>query len=115
MTEFTQFEAVEPIVIPATEEKVYDKYWLELMIIRAPSPAQDASLTAKFRLYNDITREFAPSADSINVEVPKVFEKALSDIGFATAMEYVLRALKVELDKKITPVEETTTTTTEGE
>lgn len=111
MGEFTQFVSPEPVVIPAKEEIIYDKYWLELLLVRAPSPKSDATLTAKFRLYNDVIREFAPNSESISIEVGEVFAKAYQDLGFAQAMEMVFRALKKELDIKLTPTTTTTTTT----
>lgn len=120
MAEFTKFEAAEPVIVPAKEEIIYDKYWLETMVVRAPSPSQDAKLSARFRLYNDVTREYAPNSEFINIEIPELFIRASQDMNIAMAMEGVFRVLKTELDNKInpvtttttTPIEETTTTTT---
>lgn len=128
MADFTQFEAVEPVIEPAKPQVIYDKYWLETLVIRAPDPKQDAKLSARFKLYNDVTREFAPNVEFVSLEIPSLFATAAQDILVATAMETVFQALAAELQKKLTyvpppveeptpeepppVVEETTTTTT---
>jgi len=33
MPEFTKIEREDPVIIPATEEKVYDKYWISEILI----------------------------------------------------------------------------------
>lgn len=105
MPEFTQFENENHIVIPAIAEKIYDKYWIRLLTISAPSPQQQAKLYVEFKPCRDILdangniidkelKEPEVSGDIKLIEVDDLFALAGENQLFAQAMEYVFQALK---------------------
>lgn len=101
MSEFTKFTPAEPVVVPAKEEVVYDQYWLETFIVRAPSASKDASLSARFKLFSSTTREFSPNDETVNITINQLFSTAASKPKLAMAMEMVFQALKDELNEEL--------------
>jgi len=104
MSEFTQFENPTPITIPPVAAKVYDKFWLRLLTIAAPSTSAEASLYAEFQPCRDLTdangnpigKELKPEQDG-DIKVVRcdsLMTLAASDTEMATAMESVFIALK---------------------
>ena len=55
MSEFTEFTASTPTVVAATEEKVFDKYWMSNLRIQAGDPTRPVRLTASWMPARDIT------------------------------------------------------------
>ena len=49
MEQLPQLITDEPITVPAIAEKVYDRYWLRLLTITAPTPGEPARVYAEFR------------------------------------------------------------------
>jgi hypothetical protein len=98
MSEFTKFEAIEPVVIEAKAADTFDKYWLSTFIVRAPSPTEEARCSAVFKLYSSTTGALSPDAEQVNVDVPNLFAEASTNELVAAALEAVFVALKPKLD-----------------
>ena len=105
MSDFTQFINDAPIIIPPVEAKIYDKYWLRVLTINAPTTTGEATLYAQFRPCRDILdsegnvigkelKEPEVDGDIKVVQIDNLFNLAYSNQNFAMAMEMVFRALK---------------------
>ena len=97
---FTQFESTDPIVVPPSPEKTYDKLWMVRMIVRAGSPSEKATIMAEFVPCRDNedtgNKELKPEItedEKKMIKIDDLFALAASDIGFATAIEGVFQAL----------------------
>lgn len=88
---YTDFEAPAPVEVPAQR---CDSYWLEAMVVTAPSPKQDATLSASFRPYDTTSRMFCMDAPVVTVNIPALFTEAAQDQELAVAMEAVFVALR---------------------
>jgi hypothetical protein len=108
MSEFTQFVATTPYVKPATEEVVYDKYWMSEMNVRANDPTKPIQLRAKFVPARDMSyeanvngeittvsyKELMPNAPSVELKINDVFAAAAEDPELALTMDSVFKILK---------------------
>jgi len=110
--QFTTLENDNPVVIPAVEEKVFDKQWLSH--IRINSTPEKATVVAHLVPFNG-SEILTEPAEPIVVE--NIFEvmqdenrpEALRTL-YAQVMELLLRAIKAEKEyQKVlnTPIEET--------
>ena len=95
---FTQFDAIEEVVIPAIEEKVYDKFWLYKMEIVSQTTTS-AKCNAWFAYCRDTAegKELKPifnETDLVKISIDNLFIEAQSNVLFAQAMEMVFVALK---------------------
>lgn len=114
MPEFVQFIASEPSVVPATAEKVYDKYWLSAMRVEAGDPTKAIKLVAVFTPARDMvanvpvlgedgkptgeTQEITYKELQKNVEpkrlvIGDVFKVAMEDVEFAITMNKIFEIL----------------------
>lgn len=84
-----------PIVIPPTEEKTADKFWLQQMIINAPSFSEPANVHARLIPYNSTTGEAFPTRCVI-LNIDDVLTKAATDLQLAATMN----ALFTEIDRQ---------------
>lgn len=99
MEEFTKIEAENPVVVPAQEEKVYDKKWLSH--IRINSTPQKAIVVAHLNPYNGSDVLSEPSEDLV---IDNIFE-AMQDQErpeelrtlMAQTMEMILQTVKAEI------------------
>ena len=97
--EFTQIDNENPVVLPATEEKVYDKLWLSHIRINSPSK-NNAIAIAHLVPYNGSEVLEGPVEQ---VVVPNVFE-AMQDadrpeslkLKYVQLMELLLQTIKEE-------------------
>lgn len=108
MAEFTQFEASTPVIKPATEEVVYDKYWLKRLMVNAGSSTKPVSLTAVFVPARDMTteanvagvittveyKELMPNGPEKVLNINNVFSLAQTNNTFAATMNAVFASLK---------------------
>jgi len=99
-------------VIPASEEKIYDKYWMTQLHIIAQSPTEEAKMIAVFSPARDITvnvdgediviKELMPDAEDVKIVVPDLFERMATDIDLATVMGGVLvELIKIGQEKGV--------------
>lgn len=124
MAEFTEFEASTPVVVAATEEKVFDKYWLSNLRINAGEPTRPVRLIASWQPARDITiqvptevpveggeegetetvmvdtvvKELQKGAQPKRLVIEDLFGAAAGDSNLATALETVLAAMKAKAD-----------------
>ena len=116
MAEFTQFEASTPEVQAATEEKVYDLYWLANFRIQAGNPLKPAKMIASFAPARNVTiqvpvldeegnvtgsedkvvKELKANTEPKRLVINDLFGAAEEDPTLATALETVLIALKAK-------------------
>jgi hypothetical protein len=82
------FSAADPLVIPA---KVYDRVWVEEVIIYAPDPNGDASARVKLRRFTvvDGVAELEPDAGTW-LSVPNVLATAANDPDLAQAVSSLM-------------------------
>lgn len=94
-------EVVE--VIPASEEKVYDKYWMTHMAVVAQSTTEEAKLVATLVPARDVEieidgqpqtiKELMPDGESKTIVIKNVFERAQTNAEFGAAMTSVLNCI----------------------
>ena len=116
MSEFTQFVATTPSVEAATEEKVFDKYWLSNFRIQAGDPTRPARMIAVWSPARDITvqvpvtdeegnvtgtedivvKELQKNAQPKRLVIDDLFGAVEEDASLAAALETVLAALKAK-------------------
>ena len=90
-------------IIPASEEKVYDKFWLTQLSILAQDPTKEARIVAVLVPARDVTvnvggedvviKELMPDAENTTIVVPNLFERMASTPSLAIAMGAVLNEL----------------------
>jgi len=86
-------ESNEPIVVPATQEKTYSKYWMKSLSVYAPSPTEKTSLTAVFIPFDGQGSVLAEGHETI-LSQDDLFAVAGQDPSVAQAMGAVLIAMK---------------------
>jgi hypothetical protein len=91
MSEFPTFTNLEPLIIPAKEEKVYDKLWLHRMIIEAPNPQVKSTVYMEFTPYDG--KGLMQEAPLTYNTIPDAFGLAGKDPLFAQTMGMVFMML----------------------
>jgi len=105
-----EHEVVE--IHPATEEKIYDKYWMTQLHIIAQSPTEEAKMIAVLSPARDITvnvggedvviKELMPDAEDVKIVVPNLFERMATDASLGQIMGGVLvELIKIGQEKGI--------------
>ncbi len=106
MSDFVQFDATTPEVVPATQEVVYDKYWLANFRIEAGNPKQPVRLMASFVPARDVTeddgnggtitfKEIKKNSQPKRLVINDLFKEAAEDpAGLGAVMGGVLVYLK---------------------
>lgn len=77
-----------PVVVPAQAEKVYNKLWMKLMVVRAMSPSNPATISFQFVPYDggsEVLQE-----PMLQNTIPDVFALANKDPQFAQVFGGVL-------------------------
>ena len=126
MAEFAEFVASTPVVVEATEEKVFDKYWLSNLRIMAGEPTKPVRMMAAWTPARDITiqvpvevpveggeegetetvmtdvvvKELQKNAQPKRLVIEDLFGAAAEDANLAVALETVLAAIKVKADSE---------------
>ena len=106
MADYIQFDATTPIVVEATSEVVYDKYWLSNFRIDAANPTKPVRLVAAFVPARDVTvddgnggtityKELKQGSQPKRLVIQDLFgEAALDPTGLGAVMNGVLTFLK---------------------
>jgi len=105
MSDYVQFEAVTPNVVPASNEVVYDKYWMSNMMIMAQEPTKNVRLIATFKPARDVTvevdgktveyKELMPNGKEKQLVIKDLFGDAAKDpTGLGATLNSVLTILK---------------------
>lgn len=85
--------AAEPLNIPARN---YDRIWIEVVEISAPSPSGDATARVRLRRFTVEDGQVYTEPDSQLIEVQNILEKAQTDSELANAvaslMAYIAKA-----------------------
>jgi hypothetical protein len=112
MPEFVQFDATTPSVTPATQEVVYDKYWLSTFRVEAGNPTQKIRLVAVFTPARDVTvkdedgkdvvvKELMPNAEPKRLVIQDLFAEAVADpTGFGATINAVFALLKTKAESE---------------
>jgi hypothetical protein len=96
-------EVIPEKIIPSTEEKVYDKYWVTQMSYLAPSPSEEAKLIAVLSPARDVelsigekaltTKELLADSDNIVVRIDNVFSKSDKDSTISDVLTACMMAI----------------------
>jgi hypothetical protein len=116
---FTQFEATDPVIEPASTEKVFDKFWLSSLRIQAPEPTRPAKLVAIWEVARDETIQIPHTDDAgvvsmVNISykvlkkdapikrliINDLFGEAEKDPLLAQALETIIVSLKDKANKE---------------
>jgi len=111
MPEFVQFTATTPSVKPATQEVIYDKYWLSSFRCEATHPLKPIRLVAVFTPARDITikdkdgndvtvKELMPNAEPKRLVIEDLFAAAVADpSGLGATVNAVFSVLKTKAEE----------------
>jgi hypothetical protein len=82
--------AQDPLTVPAT---VYDRIWVELIEISAPSPSADATAYVRLRRFGIRDGEVVTDPESFRVEVPDILASSDPDLAAAVSaiMTYIAK------------------------
>jgi len=95
-----QLNSTSPNVKAATEEKVYDKYWMTRFLVRAPTPTEPVEIVAVFKPARDVTvgdvtyKELNPDAKEVKIRIEDLFVAAEEDPELTVVMSDLLAKLK---------------------
>jgi len=81
--------ATEPTSRPAV---VYDRYWLQTLVVRAPAPNQPADATVILAAYS--SADGSLSGETVNLAVSDLFTRAVGDQKLAEAMVSLMQAVQ---------------------
>lgn len=90
----------EPIVIPASEEKVFDSFWIQKINIFSPSPKQNARVEIEVVPYNTTSLEVIRQPRRIVLN--DFFKEIENNQKLALAMNSIIEAV----DSLVNPPEE---------
>ena len=81
--------AVEPTTRPAV---TYDRYWVQTIVVRCPSPAEKAVATAV--LARCSSSDGSLSGETVSITVEDLFARAAGNEQIATAMHSLMVAIQ---------------------
>ncbi len=83
-------------IIPAAEEKIYNKYWITQLSIISPSTTEDAKMIAVLvpardvEVNGEIIKELMPNAENTTIVIHNLFERMAMNETLAITMASVL-------------------------
>jgi len=87
-------------IIPATDEKIYDKYWMTQISILSPDPTKDSTVVVQLVPARDvdvgggqIVKELMPDASPVTIVERNLFAKAATDEDLANSIVSVLDSI----------------------
>ena len=82
--------AQNPLTVPAT---TYDRIWVELVEISAPSPSADANAYVRLRRFGVRDGEVVTDAESFRLEVPNILASTDTDLAAVVTgiMNYIAK------------------------
>lgn len=82
--------ATEQTVIPATETKVFDKWWLKNLQVNCPTETEGRvrAVLVKYRDLADGTKDF--SNEQVTIVIPNLWEKASESETLSNVMGAIL-------------------------
>jgi hypothetical protein len=82
--------AQNPLTVPAT---TYDRIWVELVEISAPSPSADANAYVRLRRFGIRNGEVATDPESFRLEVPNILASSDPDLAavVTSIMNYIAK------------------------
>jgi hypothetical protein len=87
--ELPELIATEPTSRPAV---VYDRYWVQTLVVRAPAPNQPADATVILAAYS--SADGSLSGETVNLTVSDLFTRAAGDQKLAEAMVSLMQAVQ---------------------
>ena len=75
--------AQNPLTVPAT---TYDRIWVELIEISAPSPSADANAYVRLRRFGVRDGEVVTDPESLRLEVPNIIASSADDPDLAAVV-----------------------------
>jgi hypothetical protein len=92
-----------PVIVPAISEKVYDKLWLQRLIIEAPKPSQPVTVYVELVPY-DGEGNTLPSPLTYNT-IPDAFGLAATDTDFAQVLAGIITMANKYKSTNFNPIE----------
>lgn len=85
-------EASIPTIIPAQDEKVFDKFWMSMLKIDAPKPWQSVRVFAELRKCRLIGQgmDMSPVDQPVHLIIDDLFAEMENDPEIATLMGLLL-------------------------
>jgi hypothetical protein len=82
--------AQNPLTVPAT---TYDRIWVELVEISAPSPSADANAYVRLRRFGVRNGEVVADPESFRLEVPNILASSDPDLAavVTSIMNYIAK------------------------
>jgi hypothetical protein len=82
--------AQNPLTVPAT---TYDRIWVELVEISAPSPSADANAYVRLRRFGVRDGEVVTDPESFRLEVPNILASTDTDLAAVVTaiMNYIAK------------------------
>jgi hypothetical protein len=82
--------AQTPLTVPAT---TYDRIWVELVEISAPSPSADANAYVRLRRFGVRNGEVVTDPESFRLEVPNILASSDPDLAavVTSIMNYIAK------------------------
>ena len=82
--------AQNPLTVPAT---TYDRIWVELVEISAPSPSADANAYVRLRRFGIRNGEVVTDPESFRLEVPNILASSDPDLAavVTSIMNYIAK------------------------
>jgi hypothetical protein len=82
--------AQTPLTVPAT---TYDRIWVELIEISAPSPSADANAYVRLRRFGIRDGEVVTDPESLRLEVPNILASSDPDLAAVVTgiMNYIAK------------------------
>ena len=89
--QFVGFVPKEPLVIPPVPEKIFDRLWLQRMIVEAPNSSKPVTVYVEFVPYNGA--ETLPTPIT-NFTIEDIFAEAAIDQEVALVMNNLFAVLE---------------------
>jgi len=100
MANWTQLNAANPATVAATEEKVYNKYWMSHFEVKGDSPTKPMKMRVVFIPCRDVTvgeltyKELQPNGEVKVVLLEDLFGAAESDPEIAELINGILSKIQ---------------------
>jgi hypothetical protein len=86
-------ENTKPIIIPATQETVFESFWASKIIIDMPNPESSGKALIELKPYNKSLKKTADKKEILLIN--DVWEKANSNPEVAAAITSMINAINV--------------------
>lgn len=86
-------ENAKPIIIPATEEIIFDCFWASKIIIDMPTPESSGKAIVELKPYNKSAKKVADKRETLFID--DIWGKANTNPEVASAISSMISAINV--------------------